>query len=184
MQPFRSKILIHPGLGDSGEHHWQTVWEREYGFVRVKQRDWDTPDCEEWIRILDEYVRGAGDAVIIVGHSLACCTIANWSARFQTPLTAALLVAPSDTEGESYPPGTTGFTPMPLNKLRFPSVTVTSTDDPYVSLARAQQFSDCWGSRKLVKIDHAGHINVASGFGAWPEGLRLLHELDGLYGPR
>lgn len=179
MHKFRSTILIHPGLGNSGDGHWQTLWEKEYGFTRVNQRDWETPDCEEWIATLDKFVRDAGNNVIVVGHSLACCTIVNWSKKFATPLKAALLVAPSDTESEIYPPGTTGFKPMPLATLRFPSITVTSTDDPYVSVQRAEDFARHWGSN-LIKVENAGHINVASGFGAWTKGLALLRKLDEL----
>ena len=179
MYNFRSTILIHPGLGNSGRGHWQTLWEKEFGFIRVNQRDWDTPDCDEWIATLDRSINDIGTNVIIVAHSLACCTIVNWSTRFATPLKAALLVAPSDTEAEIYPRGTTGFTPMPLQKLRFPGIVVTSSDDPYVSVPRAEFFAAHWGCR-MNKIDNAGHINVASGFGPWPQGLALLNELDKL----
>jgi len=87
------------------------------------------------------------------------------------------LVGPSDTEAPTYPPGTLGFKPMPLNRLPFPSLVVASSDDFYVTLPRAQQFADAWGSR-LVNIGNAGHINTASGFGTWPAGLELLQEFE------
>ncbi|GAB3931794.1 hypothetical protein GCM10028804_44960 [Larkinella terrae] len=120
---------------------------------------------------------GAPAEVLLVGHSLACSTIAYWAQTFNRPIKGALLVAPSDTEAESYPPGTTGFAPIPLSKLPFPSIVVASINDFYVTLERATLFAQSWGS-KLVNIGAAGHINVNSGHTDWPEGLRLLQELE------
>ena len=86
------------------------------------------------------------------------------------------IVAPSDVEAPTYPPGSTGFDPMPLQKLPFRSVVVTSIDDPYVTVERAEFFAHAWGSR-LIKIANAGHINAASGYGPWPDGEQWLAEL-------
>jgi uncharacterized protein len=85
-------------------------------------------------------------------------------------------VAPSDPEAKSYPEGPTGFAPMPRNRLGFPSIVVASRNDRYVTLARAREFADAWGSR-FVDIGDAGHINTESGLGDWPYGLALLEEL-------
>jgi uncharacterized protein len=63
-------------------------------------------------------------------------------------------------------------------RLPFPSVVVASTDDPYVSVARATEFAEAWGSR-LTLIGDAGHINGASGHGPWPDGEAMLFELAG-----
>lgn len=175
---FNSTVLVLPGLGNSGEGHWQTLWERAYGFVRVQQKDWDTPVCADWIDTIDRAVAAhRAERVILVGHSLACCTIVFWAQRFKRSVKGALLVAPSDTEGEAYPPGTAGFTPMPVYKLPFPSFTITSANDMYVSPERARFFARNWGS-ELVDIGNAGHINVASGHGHWAEGLIWLRRLD------
>jgi predicted alpha/beta hydrolase family esterase len=177
---FKSTVLILPGLGNSGESHWQTLWEKAFGFQRVGQADWDTPVCSDWTASLDQFIgQQKTTDILLVGHSLACCTIVKWSSTYATKIKGALLVAPSDTEGEIYPPGTTGFNPMPLNKVPFPSIIVTSNNDPYVSLSRAKLFADSWGSQ-FIDIGPAGHINVASGFGEWPEGLHYLQELDNL----
>lgn len=175
---FGATVLILPGLNNSGEEHWQTLWEKQFGFTRVEQRDWDTPVCSDWIETLDKRIRSLNTPdIILVGHSLACCTVGYWTKQYDRKIKGALLVAPSDTEAASYPSGTTGFTPMPLNKLRFPSVTVTSTNDYYVTTDRARHFANAWGS-ELITIGEAGHINTASGFGAWPQGLEYLKKLD------
>jgi len=85
-------------------------------------------------------------------------------------------VAPSDTEAPSYPEGTVGFSPMPLERLPFASTVVASNDDPYVAPERAAFFARCWGSR-FVNVGPAGHLNSQSGLGDWPAGLDLLAEL-------
>jgi predicted alpha/beta hydrolase family esterase len=68
------------------------------------------------------------------------------------------------------------FSPLPLRPLNFPSIVVASDNDPYITVPRALQFSEAWGSR-LENIGDAGHINTDSGFGEWPEGEKLLSEL-------
>ena len=171
-------ILNHPGLGNSGPDHWQSQWERRRPeILRIQQRDWDTPVCNEWISMLDQYImRSDPGNVVFVGHSLACTTLAYWFMRYQRTLKGALLVAPSDTEAHTYPPGTSGFTPVPMIRLPFPSIVVGSTDDYYVSVSRATAFAAAWGSR-LITLPDAGHINVASGFGPWESGMAFLQEL-------
>ena len=175
---FKSTVLILPGLGNSGEGHWQTLWEKEYNFIRVQQRDWDTPVQREWIETIDRKISELNTTdVLLVGHSLACCTVAFWAARYNRKIKGALLVAPSDTDAATYPPGTSGFMPMPLNKLPFPSIAVASTDDYYVTYDRARYFAYAWGS-ELVSIGPAGHINVAAGFGNFEKGIEWLKRLD------
>jgi predicted alpha/beta hydrolase family esterase len=175
---FQSTILIIPGLGGSGPQHWQSIWERSYNFIHVEQKDWDTPNCSDWIGMINDEVKKHDPAdVILVGHSLACTTIAYWAQKYNVIIKGALLVAPSDTEADTYPPGTTGFTPVPLNKLPFKSIVISSSNDYYVTTERAKLFANSWGS-ELVNIGDAGHINVASGFGEWNAGLKILKELD------
>jgi predicted alpha/beta hydrolase family esterase len=174
-------ILTIPGLWNSGPEHWQTLWEAaDFTFRRVQQADWETPRCEDWVENLDAAIAAviaAGSDVILVAHSLGCATVAHWSRASRRPVRGAFLVAPSDVEAPIYPPGTSGFSPMPLEPLRFPSLVVNSPDDPWISSERARQFAAAWGSR-FVEIAPAGHINSASGLGDWPEGRSLLAELQ------
>lgn len=170
-------IFILPGLNNSGPQHWQTLWEQQYGFIRIHQKDWDTPHAEDWINTIDAAVmQHPPEQVILVGHSLACCTIVHWARKFNRPIKGALLVGPSDVDAPSYPPGTSGFMPMPLYRLPFPSITVASSNDEYVTMERAQLFAEAWGSR-LVDIGPYGHINSASNLGLWPTGMTLLQQL-------
>ncbi len=176
---FNSTILILPGLGNSGEQHWQSIWEKEHNFTRIQQNDWETPVCTDWIANINKAVDQHNPAnVILVGHSLACTAIAYWAQQYPTKIKGALLVALSDTEADSFPISPTGFAPMPLNKLPFPSIAVASTNDFYVTPQRAEQFAADWGS-DLINIGEAGHINTDAGFGRWDEGLEILKRLDG-----
>jgi uncharacterized protein len=172
-----TRIVLLPGLYDSGPDHWQSHWERTLpNTLRVVQRDWETPARDEWVATLEDAVVEAGPDSVLVSHSTACALIAFWAAQTSRTVRGALIVAPSDTEGSNYPKGPTGWTPMPANRLPFPSIVVASTDDEYVSLERARAFADAWGSR-FVNIGDAGHINSASGLGDWPHGRELLTEL-------
>jgi len=178
-----TRVLILPGLYDSGPDHWQSHWERTLPDVaRVTQRDWETPDRDEWVATLERAVAEHGPNVVLVGHSTGCALIAFWAASTSRSVRGALIVAPSDTEAASYPKGPTGWTPMPMARLPFPSIVVASTDDEYATIERARRFADAWSSI-FVNIGPAGHINSASGLGEWPLGRELLEELaDGALG--
>src|SRR4051812_20431874 len=100
------RVLILPGLYDSGPQHWQSRWEAEHpGFVRVRQRDWETPDRAEWVATLAAAIEASPEPAVLVAHSLACCLVAHWAATHghESRVKSALLVAPSDVEAASYP---------------------------------------------------------------------------------
>lgn len=177
----RYRVLVLPGLGNSGPEHWQSHWERrDPSFQRVLQQDWDTPRCADWVSRLDEVISRQSAPVVLAAHSSACAQVAHWAsmapAGHLTLVRGALLVAPSDPEHPNYPAGPTGFGPVPLNCLPFASMLVASSDDPYIAPQRAQQYAEAWGSR-FVLLNDAGHINAASGFGHWPEGYAMLDSL-------
>ncbi len=171
-------VLTLPGLWSSGPEHWQSHWERlaPAVFRRVNQREWEAPRLADWLAALDRAAAEAGPEVLLAAHSLACALVCHFARRSRTPVRGALLVAPSDVEAPSFPAGPTGFDPMPLERLRFPSIAVAADDDPYVSLPRARAFAAAWGSR-LVEVRGLGHLNSDSRMGTWPLGLSLLREL-------
>jgi len=179
--PSAATVLLVPGLWNSGPEHWHSYWERERSDCRrVEQADWDTPNRADWVATLDRAIADAGRPVVLAAHSLGCATIAHW-AGVATPaalerVRGALLVAPIDVEAPTYPLGTTGFAPLPLEPLGFPSVVVMSRDDEYVTPERAAAFAAAWGSR-LVDVGARGHLDSASKLGGWPEGQRLLDAL-------
>lgn len=170
-------VLILPGIGNSGPQHWQTLWERSQpGFVRVEQRDWDHPVCEEWVAAVEDAVKRAGPDVILVAHSLACLAVAHWAAHPHSPIKAALLVAVPNAQRPSFPKEAVGFSKTPTPTFAFRSTVVVSDDDPFGSAENAERLAGSWGSR-VVNIGPRGHINADSSLGDWPAGLELLKEL-------
>lgn len=174
-------ILILPGWQDSGPKHWQSIWLKKYpNAVKVLQEDWMYPEKQAWVKTLNEHIEKHNDkGIILVGHSLACATIAHWSNEYflktYAKIEGALLVSPSDMDAPNVPKEIKGFSPMPLEKLKFKSIVVVSDNDQWVSMDRAKYFAQCWGAQ-LVNIGPHGHINTDAGYGEWQEGEKLLHK--------
>jgi uncharacterized protein len=173
-----TNYLLIPGLGNSGPEHWQTYFQNSgNNFYRIEQQEWDSPSCKEWIKIIDKKVSEFDPAtVVLIAHSLGCCTIAHWANIYQKQIKGALLVAPSDLEAPQYTFPATGFAPIPLDKINFKTIVVASANDIWVSLERAEYFAQHWGS-EFINIGNAGHINVASGHTNWEQGMKILKTL-------
>lgn len=176
----RPRLFV-PGWGGSGPDHWQSRWQRQLrGSRRVEMPDWLSPDRAGWIAALDRTVRDTitdtGVAPILVAHSLGCITIAAWAELHHRPIAGALLVAPADPDGATASAALRAFAPVPQARLLFPSRVVVSDGDPYITLDRATALAAAWGS-ELEILPGAGHINVASGHGDWPQGLAMLRQL-------
>ncbi len=175
----KAKYLLIPGLRNSGPDHWQSIWEAQYPerFRRVMQDNWGAPDNEAWTNRIQEEVEKSDIAdIILIGHSVGCAAIVNWYHRFGGAIRGAMLVAPSDVDRADYPSYITGFAPVKLQPLPFPSIVVASDDDHVVTLERARYFANCWKSRLFV-LEKAGHVDGKNGYGSWPEGLNYLEEL-------
>lgn len=169
--------LILPGIGNSDPDHWQSLWERANpSFLRIQQRDWIYPDCEEWVESLENAIASSGDHTLLVAHSLGCALVAHWARKTMQKIRGALLVAPPDPDGQNFPKEALGFSPLPMHAFMFPSIVVASANDPYASLGFAETAASSWGSR-FVNIGQKGHINSDSGLGAWEEGFELYSEL-------
>ena len=178
-----TRVLILPGWQDSGPDHWQSRWQALHGFERVQQADWLWPRRGDWMARLDEVLLDGSQGVLLVAHSLGCQLVAAWAAhsRHTSRVTAALLVAPPDTEREDMPPNLFNWRPVVRERLPFASLVVASTDDPYCALPRAERMAADWGAA-IIEIGPRGHINGESGLGDWPEGLALLRGLAGAAG--
>ncbi|KOF13337.1 lipoprotein [Ensifer adhaerens] len=176
-----AKTLIIPGLFGSGAGHWQRHWlDDQPRAALVEQDDWDHPVLERWREALEQAILRHG-VVDVVAHSLGCILVASLARRpLARQIRSALLVAPCDLDvTERRHPGSIEFGAMPEQPLPFPSLIVGSLNDPYMSFDRLRHISTRWGSR-LVDLGHAGHINVASGFGRWSRGYDLLTVLNGI----
>ncbi len=173
-----SNVLVLPGWFNSGAQHWQSLWEKRHGYVRVEQHDWDKPLRGDWLARLEEMVLSRDEPVVLVAHSLGCILTAAWSVRsFNTHrVKGALLVAPGDVEKPEVRDAIPTWSPIDLSALAFPSVMVASRDDPYCEFERARLFAHAWGSQ-FMDYGDCGHINADSGLASWPEGHVLLQDL-------
>ena len=169
-------FLVIPGLGSSGETHWQSLWEKQYSknFHRVEQLNWDLPVCNDWIEKLEEEIKKVTKPTYLIAHSLGCLTVIHWAEKYTSELIkGAFLVAPPDVENSRRLSFIEGFVPIPANKLPFKSVVIASTNDQYASIERANELALNWGS-EFIDIGKKGHINATSNLGDWQEGQAIL----------
>jgi uncharacterized protein len=173
-----SNVLILPGWENSGENHWQSLWEARHGYVRVDQHDWIHPLRGDWMGRLEEMVLSRDEPAVLVAHSLGCILAAAWSAHSRNThrVKAALLVAPSDVERPDIRDQIPTWSPIELGALAFPSVLLASRDDPYCAFERSRLFAYAWGAQ-FMDYGECGHINADSGLASWPEGHVLLQDL-------
>lgn len=172
MRISEADILIVPGYSGSSEQHWQTRWEQKLSTARrVEQRSWDDPDPDEWSEAVADAVNEATRPVILVGHSIGVAACIRAIPKFQRPVAGVFFVAPPDVSDPAIEPASLrAFGPYPRDPLPFPSVVVASQNDPYSSLAAADDIAAAWGSL-FVDAGESGHLNDDSGHGPWPEGL-------------
>ncbi len=175
------RVLILPGWQNSGPGHWQTEWERLYGYQRVEQHDWMRPLRGDWSARLDEVVADSLTPVVLVAHSLGCILTAWWAAHSQhtAKVRGALLVAPGDVERPDLAAQIRGWSPIARQTLPFPSTLVGSRNDPYCSFERAQALASNCGAC-FIDAGERGHINAESELGRWDEGHDYLLQLVAL----
>lgn len=173
-------IVIVPGWRNSGPGHWQSLWAEQLPHTRrVEQDDWVAPRRDAWVaqvaRTITEAAQDpdAGGTVVVVAHSLGCIATAHLPPEVMRLIGGALLVAPADPERRGV---LADFAPVPYQRLPFRSMVVASSNDPYCPVRLAGAYARAWGS-EFVRLNNAGHINVASGHGPWPLGLGLLQSL-------
>ncbi|WP_326540958.1 RBBP9/YdeN family alpha/beta hydrolase [Pseudorhodoferax sp.] len=169
------RTLIIPGWRNSGPGHWQSLWESQLPDVqRVQQDDWVAPRRAAWMEATVQAILARPEPVLLVAHSLGCIVVSHLPREAQARVHAALLVAPADPERRAV---LVDFAPVPHARLPFRSTLVASTNDPYCPVRLAGAYARAWGS-ELVRLPDAGHINVDSGHGDWPQGLALLRALE------
>ncbi|RZU00938.1 RBBP9/YdeN family alpha/beta hydrolase [Rivibacter subsaxonicus] len=167
----RVRLLIVPGLHGSGPDHWQSrLQARSPGALRVEQADWSVADMARWSARIEAALASDQRAQwIAVAHSFGCLALAHHGllAVGRSRLRGALLVAPAD-------PRRFGCEDqLPAGALPFPSLLVGSRNDPWLRFEDARGFARRWGSG-FIDLGAAGHVNPASGYGAWPGIARLV----------
>jgi predicted alpha/beta hydrolase family esterase len=167
------------GLSNSGELHWQSIWEKANPtqLLRVQQDNWEEPQKDDWITRLNETIQQQEQHIVLIAHSLGCLTVAHWANSFPSQkIKAALLVAPPDANRTDEFAIIESFSPVPTQALPFPSLVIASTNDEYASIERSEEMAQAWGS-DFINLGAFGHINATTNLGLWEEGQALLKHL-------
>ena len=169
--------VIVPGVGGSEHDHWQSWLQRQLkSCSRVQQQDWNKPVLHEWIEQFVKTVQAIQEPIQIVAHSFGCLTTV--AALAQHPelnqnIKNLVLVAPANPARF----GDAGFARESQNdyqqyfqqlKLQVPTQMIISENDPWLNFQDALQLAKTWKIRPK-NLGQVGHINVASGFGPFPE---------------
>ncbi len=171
------RVLVVPGLHDSGPTHWQTWLEAHFRqAVRVEQEDWGKADLERWAeRIETTLSRHPGSRWVAVAHSFGCLALVRFLASGGKGVQSALMVAPADPEKFAAAPA------LSQSRLPIPSVLIGSETDPWMHIESAREWAHLWGSQ-FINLGEVGHINTDAGFGPFPQAKTLvelmIHRLE------
>lgn len=169
--------LIVPGVGGSDYDHWQSWLQRQMvSSSRVQQADWNLPVLSQWVKNFVQAVNQVDEPIQVVAHSFGCLTTV--SALSEHPelskkIKKVILVAPANPARF----GDQGFARDSQNdystyfhriKLKIPSTLIISENDPWLDYYDAIALAKSWNIRP-INLGQVGHINVASGFGYFPE---------------
>lgn len=164
-------VLIVPGLRNSDEQHWQSRWEAKLpNSKRIELAEWDTPDLEKWKQGIRAQLQNADKPVVIIAHSFGTLASASIAQEFPDKITALFLVAPADPDKFQI------AAQLPQQPLPVPTQIIASSNDPWLTEAKAAYWALLWGADYL-RFKNVGHINSASNLGDWSEGLAQLQRL-------
>ena len=167
------KLLMIPGLHDSGPAHWQTWLQGQYArrTVRVEQEDWSAADLAKWAQRIElTLARYPRSSWVAVAHSFGCLALLRFLALGGHGIQAAVMVAPADPEKFAAAPK------LPQARLAIPSVILASRTDPWMRFDAVCAWGRVWGSQ-LVSLGDAGHINADAGFGPLPQAKALVEQM-------
>lgn len=170
-------IKIVPGLNNSGSEHWQSIWEKKYGFKRINQEEWDYPVYKEWEKnLIENLSRENSCDVVLVAHSLGCLLTVKAMPKIRKYLKAVFLVAPPDPNKEQFPNFLDSFEHLPEANLQLPGMLIYSENDQYSSSLFCIEKGKQWGL-ETMSVGRKGHINSESNIDDWNEGFNLFQKL-------
>lgn len=164
-------ILIVPGLRNSDEQHWQSLWQAQLpNSKRIHVDDWSTPDLDKWKAGIRAELNKLDQPVVIIAHSFGTLASASIAAEFPEKIAALFLVAPADPDKFHI------AARLPQTFLHVPTKIIASSNDPWLTDSKAAYWALQWGA-DFLRLKNVGHINSDSNLGIWPEGIAQLRQL-------
>jgi uncharacterized protein len=165
--------VIVPGLGNSGDQHWQSLWQDHMpNSERIKLSDWDKPDLAKWKLGIIQQLDKLNLPAVLIAHSFGALASVSIAAEHPEKVAALFLVAPADPDKFGI------LQELPEYSLPVPTKLIASSNDPWLEDTKAAYLALQWGADFLC-LENAGHINSDSKLGMWHEGLRELKRLIG-----
>jgi predicted alpha/beta hydrolase family esterase len=172
------RILTLPGLYGSCASHWQTSWERLYGFERVDQDSWNEPRYGEWVSRLVDYIErdDTNRKVLLIAHSLGCHLAIKSLSLIRQRVCGLFLVAPLGSEQEHHQSGSVKFQDRTDNNRRCPRISDLQRKRSLCGSALGKGSGNPAGI-ETISAGMLGHINSDSNLGNWSEGKELFDDL-------
>lgn len=163
-------IVIVPGLHGSEAGHWQSQWQAQLPTARrIQVGDWHQADLDRWRRGIRTALGNSAAPALLVAHSFGCLASAVVAAEQPERIAGLFLVAPAD-------PDKFGVrSALPREHLRPSTTLVGSRNDPWMTESKSRELARKIGATYL-DAGAAGHINVTSGAGIWPQGWRWYQQ--------
>src|SRR6187431_588039 len=164
-------VLIVPGLRNSDEQHWQSLWQAQLPTSkRIHVDDWSTPDLDKWKAGIRAELKKLDQPAVIIAHSFGTLASASIAAEFPEKIAALFLVAPADPDKFHI------ASRLPQTFLPVPAKIIASSNDPWLTDSKAAYWALQWGA-DFLRLKNVGHINSESNLGIWQDGVVLLQEL-------
>lgn len=182
-------VLIVPGLRDAVAGHWQTLLaarlrQQDRAVAEVPPMGRDDIDCAARVAAIETAAQAVAGPLVLVAHSAGCLMVAHWARQTARPVHGALLAVPPDFHTPmplGYPDiealRAAGWLPTPRRKLPFRSIVGASRNDPLAAFDTVAGLARDWGA-ELSDLGTVGHLNPASGHGAWPQAEHFIATLS------
>ncbi len=161
-------VIIVPGLRNSDEQHWQSLWQQQLPHSqRIQVPDWHTPDLKAWKLGIRAQLARANKPALLIAHSFGALASASVAEELPGRSATLFLVAPAD-------PDKFGIArQLPQAPLNSPAKLIASSNDPWLSESKAARWALRWGA-DFLRLKDVGHINSESQLGVWQQGVSEL----------
>ena len=160
-------LIIVPGLNNSDQNHWQTLWENSLDTARISVAAWHKPDLDKWRYAIKRSLSAQARPSYLIAHSFGALAATTVAVEHPEKIAGLFLVAPADPDKFQL------SQKLPQSALSVPTHMVASSNDPWLTQSKASRWAARWGASYCVANGKA-HINSDSGIGFWAEGLQEL----------